>query len=158
MEKELLALFDEMIKMERKVAALYLLYMELFPEDSGFWHEMWEDEEMHAAIIHSAKDYFFEDGLFPIEALDLDRARLEKMNSSLELTISQYRNEHPLKKTALLRSLEVEHSSGEYCYNSALETQAQTPGINLLRDLTGKGCKHEKKIRELMMQYGVKEI
>jgi len=157
MNKVFESLFDEMIAIEQKAAKLYRLLVLIFPEDGDFWRELSGDGKTYAAVLSSAKEHFSDEGHFPVGSLDNDFAGLQKTNNDLDETIFEYGLRKPSKQDALLRSLEIEHTCGEYCYDRAIDITAATPALYLFRQLTGKSCKHDKKIRALMNAYGIGE-
>jgi hypothetical protein len=148
-------LFNEAIRMERYVAALYRLFEKLFPEEYTVWENLVAEEENHAAIIRSGRDFFFEEGLFPFEALDRDLQRVRSINALIETTLAAFRRHPPTIGEALLRSLEFESCSVEYYYQHVLQSKPGSNAAALFQELSGQSDSHERRILDLMKKYGV---
>jgi hypothetical protein len=158
MDSTIELIFNEAIRMERYVAALYRLYEKLFPEERAVWQNLVAEEENHAAIIQSGRDYFFEEGLFPFEALDTDLEKVRSINAAIEGTIVDFRQRTPTLAEALRRSLEFESSSVEYYYQYVLNLKPSSNAIMLFQELSGQSDSHERKILDLMKKYGVQAL
>ncbi len=149
-------IFNEAIRMERYAGALYRLYEKLFPEEHAVWEKLVAEEENHAAIIQSGRDYFFEEGLFPIEALDSDLGRVLSINSAIEKTLIDFRQQPPSLDEALKRALEFETSSVEYYYQYVLQLTPDSNAVTLFQELSSQSDSHERRILDLMRKYGVR--
>ena len=132
--------------MERKVAALYILAAEIFPDNADFWDALSQEEETHAAIIHAGKDYFFEEGLFPVEILDPDLDRINALIFAIDEKSRHYKTIHPSIKDFLLFALEIELSSGEYYFQIGLSLPVEKAAVKIMRDLAEGERDHFKKI------------
>jgi rubrerythrin len=155
MDSTIEQLFNEAIRMERYVAALYRLYQKRFPEERALWDQLVLEEENHAAIIQSGRDYFFEEGLFPLEALDADLRQVQAINRSIQATIAAFRETPPELADALRRALEFESSSVEHYYQYVLQLPPESNAVVLFQELSNQSDSHERKILELMRKHGV---
>lgn len=143
-------ILGESMVLEKRVGDLYRLFGGIFPEDVGFWNKLADEEDYHSVIMHSAKDHFFEEGLFPVQALDPDVENIRKIVSELEATLLEYRRNPPTKPKALERALQFEQSSGEYYLSLVINAPADNPSIDLLQNLVGENKNHSVRIEEMI--------
>ena len=76
--------FEESIKLELRVADLYLLFHKLFPQDAKFWWKLVLEEKNHASLVISGKYFFEPQGKFPHGILEPDLQKQKDANSKLD--------------------------------------------------------------------------
>jgi hypothetical protein len=145
-DSQIVELFNESLRMEGKVASLYRLFARQFPEDRSFWDGLSDEEEYHAAVIQSGRDYFFADNLFPLEALEPNLLNLRATNTGLDGFIEQNTKTPPLRSGAFMQAMLLEGSSGEYYFQLALDIPGKTSALQLLRTLAGGEKNHAQRI------------
>lgn len=146
MEARIEAIFEETLLMERQTARYYRLLAKEFESDAVLWSGLASEEEYHAVIVRAGKDSLFTLELFPIEALDLNLANIQKFNAGLEASLLHYESTPPTRNAAFRKAIELEGSSGEYYFQLAIESTAQSPALATLRDLAGNENNHANRI------------
>jgi hypothetical protein len=128
----------QMTRLERNVGALYARFAALFPQDSAFWAQLALEEERHAVLIETMKEYFMKsrDIMNRLTASGEDtilsvNAKVEKL---LENTGAHVGDRHE----ALVIALQIEQSAGETHFQSAIEAGGGSPSL-LVFEQTRRG-------------------
>jgi rubrerythrin len=150
MDARIEEIFNATIIMERRIAGFYNVLAGLFPDDAVFWEALSKEEETHAAIIHAGKDYFYEEGLFPIEMLDPDLDRINELNFMIEEKLRHFKSHTPTQKEALLFALQIENSSGEYYFQIVLSMPMGKAAIKLMKELAEGERDHIRKVMAMI--------
>lgn len=98
MGNEIIDILNESIKLELNVAELYMLFYEIFPEDSNFWWDLSLEEKNHASLLRSGLDFIKSSEMFPREFLAPAIDKLHEINTMIVGLIKEYREEKPTKK------------------------------------------------------------
>ncbi|HUI93501.1 MAG TPA: hypothetical protein VLX68_14745 [Chitinivibrionales bacterium] len=146
MDDRLVAIFDATIRMERKCAEFYRLLDRLFPVDGPFWLKLMNEEEHHAILFQAGMERFFDEDLFPLEAMDPDLTSIQKLNSEVESAIRQYTHQLSDYQLVRHRALQLESSSGEFYFELALASKEDSPALWLFRDLCDDEHDHRQRI------------
>lgn len=156
MSDDLQQLIEESTRMELNVAKVYLSFHHRFVEDASFWWKIALEEENHAALLLSGKQYFLDAGMFPSELVETSLATLKDLNSELECII-RYEEESPLSRIAAFNlAIKLEESVGELHYQHAMhETEHPSEAIKLFQSLNEADVDHADRIRNYMRQKGI---
>ncbi len=153
MNKKLLQLIDETIKLELSIADIYMVFYNTFPEDSDFWWQMTLEEKSHANLIKSGRDTFL--GKFPSKLLESSLKMLYNTNDRLVSLLKEYKEIPPSRETAFNIALKIEQLPGELHFQHAMEKPV-TSGIMKIFQELNKDCKdHTNKIHAYMSDKGI---
>ena len=141
-------LIDESIRLERNVAALYLVFSETVPEDAEFWVQLHREEENHARLIQDARDAFAKRGKFPQELMAGSVEELIAANEQVVTLAEQYREKPPTRREACEAALRIENESGENHYTHFVEQKAESSVQALFQQLNRQDKDHERRILE----------
>ena len=128
---QLSELIEESIRLEKNVAALYLLYAELFPEDADFWRRLHLEEESHARLIRDAKKAFVGRGKFPYELTADSVEELRQANAKVLALTEQFTSDPPSRKEACEAAILIENESGESHYTRFMEKDPESAAVTL---------------------------
>ena len=158
MSDDLQQLIEEATRMEIDVAKIYLGFHHRFHEDADFWWKLAIEEEDHAALLLSGKQYFLDVGMFPPELVDNSLATLKNLNRELECII-RYEEESPLSRVAAFNlAIKLEESAGEVHFQHAMhETEHPSEALKLFQSLNEADVDHADRIRNYMRQKGIGE-
>lgn len=158
MHDDLRQLIEEATRMEIDVAKVYLSFHHRFHEDADFWWKLAIEEEDHAALLLSGKQYFLDVGMFPHELVDNSLATLKNLNRELEYII-KYEEEHPLSRAAAFNlAIKLEESAGEMHFQHAMhETEHPSEALKLFQSLNEADVDHAARIRNYMRQNAIDE-
>ena len=106
MNKKLLQLIEESIKLELNVADIYMAFYNTFSEDSDFWRQMVLEEKSHANLIKSGRDTFLDQ--FPPRLLTPSLQELCDTNKKLISLLKEYKENPPSRETAFNTALDIE--------------------------------------------------
>ena len=158
MSDDLQQLIEEATRMEIDVAKIYLGFHHRFHEDADFWWKLAIEEEDHAALLLSGKQYFLDVGMFPRELVDNSLATLKNLNRELECII-RYEEESPLSRAAAFNlAVKLEESAGEVHFQHAMhETEHPSEALKLFQSLNEADVDHADRIRNYMRKNGIGE-
>lgn len=154
-EHELTQLINESIKLESKVADLYMLFSQAFPEDCAFWYHLHMEEKNHASIIQSAREAWLSGKEFPIEVLSPNVDGLIALNTKVVSLLEEYREKLPSRETAFNVALDLEESTGEVHFQDAMEQPPSSTLMEVFQLLIGDEKKHAARIRKYMKDKGI---
>ena len=155
MDKELTQLFDESIRLELNVAALYKIFGAAFPDDSFFWRRLAMEEENYAGLLKSGKNRFEPLGKFPLEILPSSTEELESVNSSIKNMIKKYEKTPPSREEAFNLALELEQSAGELHFQQFMEKESPSELEKIFQRLNRDDKDHIEKIRLYMEAHDI---
>ncbi len=121
MDKKLLELIDEAIKVELNMSTIYEIFSTSFPDDSDFWNKLVIEEKNHASLIESAKKTLLSVDLFPSKLLAPSLEKLIDTNNKLYLLINEFKENPPSRESAFNKAIELERSAGEIHYQHAMK-------------------------------------
>ena len=158
MDKNILRLIDESIKLERNIASLYMLFYGAFPEDLNFWWQLTLEESNHAALLESGRDYFIPaDGLFPCQIISTNLESLTEINSEVEILLKEYKQLTPSRELAFNLALRLEGSAGELHFQQTVtEEKSNSEILELFKKLNKEDKDHALRIRKYMHDENIK--
>lgn len=158
MNDDLRQLIEEATRLELNIARIYLGFHHRFPDDANFWWKLIIEEENHAALLVSGKQYFLDAGMFPGELVDTSLATLKSLNGELEHIIRQDK-ESPMSRVAAFNlAVKLEESVGEIHFQQAMHaTERPTEAIRLFQRLNKADLDHADRIRSYMRQESLGE-
>ena len=157
MDKKLVQLIDESIKLELNASKIYMFFCNTFPEDSGFWRKLVLEEENHADLIKSGKGTFLLPGQFPSKLLVSSVQTLCKTNNKLISLLKKYNEKPPSRESAFNIALNIEKSAGELHFQLAME-KSPTSSIMEVLQILNKDCKdHANRILAYMNDKGIEK-
>ncbi len=156
MDDRVWTIFNETIRMELLFSHLYLLYERLFPENISEWKILTREEVSHSAVIRSGRDYCFEEGLFPLAALDPSLDCIQALNNRVVKTMDEYEKDPPPREIAFGLALELEQTSGEFYYGQAIQMKEETFALRLFRNLTQQEMGHVERIRKIIAEHEIR--
>ena len=155
MNKKLSQLIDESIQLELKVADIYTIFYNTFPEDSEFWRKLVLEEKDHADLIKSGKSTFLIPNQFPSKLLVPSVQTLCEISDKLTSLHKQYNEKPPSRESAFNTALDIEKSAGEFHFQLAMEQSPNSRIIELLQ-VMNDGCKdHAKRILADLSEKGI---
>jgi ferritin len=147
-------LLDTSINLELSVARLYRFFAELFPDDHSFWWQLAMEEDNHAALLRSGRDYFLDNNLFPSDILCRSLNDLEESLRKIESFLASAREQAPDLRTALEFSLAIEMSAGEIHYQNFMRQEAHTGAGGIFQELNRDDTDHADRISIYMQKKG----
>ncbi len=153
MNKELSQLIDESITLELNIADIYMVFGNIFPEDSGFWWKMTSEEKKHANLIKSGRDTFLDQ--FPSKLLAPSLQKLCNTNKKLISLLKEYKEKPPSRETAFNIALNIEQSTGELHFQLAMEKSFTSSIMKIFQELNNEYKDHANRIRAYMSDRGI---
>jgi len=148
-------ILEESIRLELNVADLYLLFFELFPDDSPFWWKLTLEEKNHAALIKSLREiYEVEDGI-PLSLFPGSIEDIRNSSRNVEKLISQYKKTPPSREEAFRTALSIEESAGELHYQDFMVKNPDKKVSEVFRRLNGEDRNHALRILHYMDGNGI---
>ena len=155
-EHQLIQLINESIKLEAKVADLYMLFSEAFPEDCALWYQLHMEEKNHASIIQSAREAWLSGKEFPLEILFPNVDELVALNTKVGALLEEYNENPPSRENAFNVALDLEKSAGEVHFQDAMDKSPSSTLMEVFQLLIGDEKKHASRIRKYMRDKGIK--
>jgi hypothetical protein len=144
MDKELLELIDEAIKLEMRVGELYGLFASHFKEDKSFWVQLELEEYNHAALLRAAKD-FVSLSKFPEEMIPATVEQIRQSLKQLEESKKRFENEHN-RFDAFSIAYEIENAAGELHYQQFMEKKSEDEISRIFKDLNKADSDHSRRV------------
>lgn len=145
---------NEAIELELNVSDLYLLFYNLFPEDSNFWWSLTIEEKNHAALLKNLKDLYHIFHEIPNEILLGDYKDLENANRDIRESIDSFRS-NPSRKKAFEYAIHIEESAGEAHFQAFAESTTLPEPFETFRQLNMDDKNHSNRIRNYMQQNNI---
>ncbi len=157
MTEDILHLINESIHLERNIAALYMFFYGAFPEDSDFWWQLSLEENNHAALLESGRNYFIPaDELFPYQIISTRLDFLTKINYEIETRLEEYKKSVPSRESAFNLALRLEESTGELHFQQTMTTEeSNSEALKLFKGLNKEDKDHAIRIRRYMTDKGL---
>lgn len=156
MHKDFISLIEESINLELKVADLYLLFYNLSPEDAAFWWKLVMEENNHASLIRTAKDYFEPETNFPHDLLANNLQDLKDTNGKLESLIKYCESNSPSREEAFNMALNLENSSAELHYQDFMNKEESSKIDHIFKLLNEADKDHAMRISSYMETNGIR--
>lgn len=155
MSDDLTRLAEEAIELELNFSELYLSFHKAFPEDADFWWRLVLEEQNHAALIKSAKEFFMSLKEFPADFLPSSLETLAATNQELLALRKKHRNAPPSRKEAFQMALTLEESAGEIHLQNAMAKPPDSRILEIFQKLNRDDKDHSSRIREYMEENGI---
>ena len=158
MSENINQLIEEAIRLELKVAKIYLGFHHRFPEDADFWWKLAIEEKNHASLLRNGEQYFLKAGMFPCELVGSSLEALITANHDLE-RILQQEKEAPLPRASALNlAIKLEELAGEIHFQHAMqEKEMRSEALMLFQSLNEDDKDHADRIRDYMRRKGIAE-
>lgn len=156
MDENFGALVEESINLELNMAALYLVFHKLFPEDADFWWTLVLEEKNHAALIRSGKDSFMAVDKFPSDLISDSLQELKDTNGRIALFLKRCEVDPPSREEAFGLAVELERSAGELHFQEFMEKETGSKIDEIFRQLNKDDKDHERRIRLYMKRNGIR--
>ncbi len=140
--------FEEGIRIEQNVAALYALFSSLLPDDADFWWQLHLEEKSHANLLRAARDSFTKRGRLPEGILPDSLEELKQANNQISCWIDKCRANPPGRADACRIAIDIEQSAGESHYSRFMEQHPQSPLVSVFQQLNRDDKAHETRIRK----------
>lgn len=156
--KNFIKLLDESIKLELNVYKIYIHFKNIFPIDEKFWWKIAMEEQEHAAILKSCRDYFAPLGLLPETLISESITLLLKSNRFCTETLEKIENKQPSREDAFNIALSIETNAGEINYQNFMHKETDNELYKMFQKLNGDEIGHYTRIKEYMMTNNIKII
>ena len=150
MDDILSSIINEAIRLELNLAKLYLNFHLKFPDDANFWWKLTMEEENHASLLRSAREYFIPADVFPRNMLSSDLDPLVEINKRLESLLVLYQQTPPSRKNAFADAIQFEQSAGESHYQHAMSLPRQSPVLKVFQELNSNDKNHVDRLHAYM--------
>jgi len=157
MESKIVELLNQSIALELNAAKMYMLFSTKFPEEHAFWWELSMEEENHASLLRSGRDFFLSQDLFPEEILCNKVSILEATNVKLEEVYGQCQKDNLTINDAANIALWIETSAGEYHFQTAMSKNADDKMLDIFQTLNNDDKDHALRVKVFMRKRGIEE-
>jgi len=147
MDKLIIKLIDESIKVETNLSKLYSLFGKLFTEDSAFWLQLASEERDHASLLHSGKTISSVTDNFPIDILSQDLEKIIQTNKMLEQLIFSSKDLSNREEACKI-ALKIELSSSELSFQRFMDKVPENTLSKIFVKLNYFDKNHAKRICE----------
>lgn len=145
---------NEAIELELNVSDLYLLFYNLFPQDSNFWWNLAIEEKNHAALLKNLKELYRVYHEFPAEIMLSNVQDLENANKDIRENIESFKG-HPSRKRAFEYAIHIEESAGESHFQAFAESKSLPEPFEVFRQLNMDDKNHANRVRNYMVQNSI---
>ncbi len=145
----------ESIELELNIGDLYQLFSVKFPEDYDFWWKISIEEMNHAALIESINDVFINEGIEPMDSIEIQTKDLHRMNISVKSRIERYKLVPPTRLEAFKYGLKLENSAGESHFEIFMTSVSDSPVVKIFQKLNGEDKNHAVRIENYMKTNGI---
>ena len=119
--------------------------------------ELAKEEENHASLLRSGRDYYLQQGLFPEHLLCSNLTELKRAGKKLDELYSSFEAEHPSEEVAFNVALWLEASASEAHYQFMMNEHSSTGTIKVFQQLNGDDKDHLERIKIFMRKKGIQE-
>lgn len=145
---------DRSITLELKVAQVYRSFAELFPQDHSFWWQLAIEEDNHASLLRSGRDFYLDNGLFPEAMVCRSIAELDQAIQEIDRYMEASQETPPDLQAALEFALSLEMSAGEIHYQNFMQRPPQTGSEDVFQQLNRDDKDHAARISIYMQKKG----
>jgi rubrerythrin len=146
-------LLEETIFLELNMARLYSLYHSIFDEDKDFWWRLTQEENNHAALLKSARD-FLELHILPEEFLTESMEEIKELNNLIAGKLRLFSQTPPSFKEACELGIYVEKLSYEAHFQGIMSHASDEKIIKIFQRLNGSDKNHAERIQTLLLSRG----
>ena len=154
MGNKIVEILNESIKLELNVAELYMLFYEIFPEDSSFWWDLCMEEKNHASLLRSGLEFVKTSEIFPEEVLAPTIEKLHEINTMITGLIKEYRENKPSKDKAFSISITLEKSAGEFHFQESMNSISDSKLLKVFQMLNKDDRDHAERIEQYARSLG----
>lgn len=139
-----------MILLEKNVGALYSQFGELFPADLPLWKQLAHEEDNHASLIDTLKEYILDSGDLLKKLLVSSEETLSAINAKVEKMLDDPKCYATSREDALSIALQLEQSAGEVHFQCAADDEDVSVPLQIFNQLTSADKDHIKRIQAYM--------
>jgi len=151
-------LLDEAIELELNMGSLYRIFHHAFPEDADFWWTLNLEEQNHAALLRSGKDYFQPLKKFPGALLTAPLERIRALNVKLAEMKARFQDSPPSREQAFSLARVLEGSAGEIHFQRFMEKEPESYLDELFQRLNKNDRDHLKRIEQYMGEHEIAPV
>ena len=155
MDKKITEILDEFIRQELLVLDIYSLFEKTFREDSEFWYKLSQEELSHSITLEAERDSFSEEGLLPVELVQVDLEALQKQNSLLSGFYEELKNSAPSREQAFSIAYALEQTMLETIYASCLDKHPETRALKIFQSISSDEKEHIERILQYASKIGI---
>ena len=155
MDKKTTEILDESIRQELLVSDIYSLFEKTFREDSEFWYKLSQEELSHSITLEAERDSFSEEGLLPVELVQVDLEALQKQNSLLSGFYEELKNSAPSREQAFSIAYALEQTMLETIYASCLAKHPETRALKIFQSISSDEKEHIERILQYASKIGI---
>ena len=156
MDKKIIEILDESISQELLVSEIYSLFEKTFREDSEFWYKLSQEELSHSITLQAERDSFSEEGLLPVELVQVDLEKLQKQNSLLSGFYEGLKKSAPSREQAFSIACALERTMLETIYASCLAKHPETRALKIFQSISSDEKEHIERILQYASNMGIK--
>jgi hypothetical protein len=145
-------ILDHYIALERNAARLYRHFRDAFPVDADFWWQLAQEEENHASLLRSLRDYFPPGNPTPATLLGASAEDLVGTAKIIDDFIVALDAGPFTRRSALERALRLETLPGELEFQQMLEAGGDGRVEKVLTRLCGEDRDHALRIEARLRQ------
>ena len=149
-------LLELSIGLELRMADIYKLYCDYFPEDRNFWWTLVIEEESHAALLRSGKEHYLPVDSFPETLISASLSALESSEKILRKYMEKIRDEKPDRHEAFSAAYHFENMVGELNYQLFMEKKPASKLESVFQTLNHDSEGHTDRILNHMNEKGIK--
>lgn len=143
-------LLEMAITMEFRASDLYRLYSGIFEQDRDFWWRLSMEEQNHAALLKSARN-FIKVGKLPGSLLYARVEGIRAVADTVERRIAEYRQTPPTAFDAYHYAHAFENSAVELHFQKTMQEESPSDKVTEIFQNLGQGDRdHAARIEALM--------
>jgi rubrerythrin len=147
MNEKLIRVLQESIELELKIAELYQLFHNVFPQDNEFWWNLILEEKNHAALLRTLKEVFLPIGKFPVRLLSTSLHEFQQTNAAITETLQKCRAVPPSRTEAYHIAYALEQSAAELHYQKFMANAPDSDIDRLFQQLNNHDKDHAARLR-----------
>jgi hypothetical protein len=145
---------DEAVQNELNVSELYKMFYEYYPEDYNFWWTLSIEEQKHASLLNSGKE-FHKIGDVDFEMSESDIKVLFELNKGFQTIVEDFQT-NPSRRYAFDIALGIENTVMERHYESFMTTHKKNDQISkILQKLNHDDVDHMNRIKQYMSENNI---
>ncbi len=145
---------DEAVQNELNVSELYKMFYEYYPEDYNFWWTLSIEEQKHASLLNSGKE-FHKIGNVDFEMSDSDITVLVELNEGFQTIVEDFKK-NPSRRYAFDIALAMESTVMEMHYENFMNTHKKNDQISkVLQKLNHDDIDHANRIKRYMSENNI---
>ena len=145
---------DEAVQNELNVSCLYKIFYEYYPEDYIFWWQLSIEEENHASLLRSGKE-FHKVVNIPFDISESDMKVLSELNKGFPSIVEEFKK-NPSRKYAFDIALHLENSVNEIHYQNFMINNEKDDQISrIFKKLNDDDIDHAIRIKKYMEEINI---